>query len=139
MGEEVGGVEGEAVDFDGAVGAEPGVGCVGGVGGGGRVQFVDFFAHDGEGGPAVHGPGSVGWGVGVLAWEEGGCVGGGWGWGGGGREGEREGGREGGETHMPHMAIRVVAKRKEWDIGARIMDAPNMTCERPQAVVMSGW
>ena len=40
---------------------------------------------------------------------------------------------------MPHIAISVVANWNECDIGARIIDPPNATCDNPHAVVISGW
>ncbi len=40
---------------------------------------------------------------------------------------------------MPQTAIRVVAKRNECEMGARIMEAPKASWVRAQAVGMSGW
>ena len=95
------------------------VGGGGGGGGGGR-KLVDFFAHDGERGPAVHGPGPIydmnqsgdsDWADGIAMEER--------------------------ETYAPQRAMSVVANWNEVEKGARIIEAANANCEIPQAVVMS--
>ncbi len=90
------------------------------VGGGGRGELVDFLAEDGEGRPAVHGPGAAG--MGWVSWI---YLGEGW---------EGEGG-----AYAPQSAMSVVAKPKDSDNGARIIDAANAIWETPHAVAMSIW
>ncbi len=42
-------------------------------------------------------------------------------------------------THIPQKAIRVVANWNDFEKGAKIIEAPNATCDSAHAIGMSGW